>query len=97
MGRIIKIANYIDSCTTNDQGRIIKELILLDNDNPVKLSFKGIDSVTTSFVNSLFVDIMFEKGMDFIKNNINIVESNTQINRLIVERLKFEKENRVFS
>ncbi|WP_436881001.1 STAS-like domain-containing protein [Staphylococcus pseudoxylosus] len=97
MGRVINVLDFIDSCSTNEQGEKIKGIIERENNEKIQLSFQNVDGVTSSFVNSLFVNLMVEKGILFIKNNINIINSNSQINNLILKRLKFEKENRIHS
>ncbi|WP_436950066.1 STAS-like domain-containing protein [Staphylococcus xylosus] len=97
MGRVINVLDFVDSCSTNEQGEKIKGIVESETNGKIQLSFQNVDGVTSSFVNSLFVNLMIEKGMSFIKNNIDIINSNTQINKLILKRLKFEKENRVHS
>lgn len=94
MGRFVMIKDFTVACNTNADGQIIKEEIL-KYDDPVTISFKNINNVTSSFVNSLFIELMADKGLDFIKQNIIIKDSNTQINGLIRERLSFEKNKRL--
>lgn len=88
------IKDLTGACNTNEDGQIIKEEILKYDDS-VTISFKNINNVTSSFVNSLFIELMTDKGLDFIKQNIIIKDSNTQINGLIRERLSFEKNKRL--
>ncbi len=94
MGRFVMIKDLTGACNTNEDGQIIKEEILKYDDS-VTISFKNINNVTSSFVNSLFIELMTDKGLDFIKQNIIIKDSNTQINGLIRERLSFEKNKRL--
>lgn len=90
MGRII-VKNHMDNCLTNEQGLTLKRLINKEN-TPITVDFSGIDGVTTSFVNSSFVDLFYLKGIEYIKS-IKIINSSKQINATILGRIKFEKDN----
>lgn len=83
--------NHIPNCLTNAHGEDLKKLILKE-DSPIIVDFSNVEGVSTSFVNSSFVDLLYLKGIDYIKS-IKIINSSKQINATILRRIKFEKDN----
>ena len=57
---VIKILDHVNRCMTNKDGCIIFNIInpLLNNGHQVTVSFQGVDSVTTSFINSAFIELL---------------------------------------
>ena len=73
---------------SNDDGQRIYDVIepILLNDQPVTVSFKGVPSITTSFINSAFISLLDKVSFETIKLRLSIVDSNTHINKLIKDR-----------
>ena len=93
---VIKISNITNQCYSNGDGdavhKAIKPYILADK--PVTVSFKGIDGVTSSFVNSAFITLLDSVEFDAIRKNLRIVSATRRTRDLIVQRFKFETSER---
>jgi len=73
---------------SNDDGQRIYNVIepILLSDQPVIVSFRGVPSATTSFINSAFIALLDKISFETIKSLLKIVDSNTHINKLIKDR-----------
>lgn len=93
---VIKIVDYITHCHANSDGDTIFSIIkpMLDKGEKIKISFKNINSVTSSFVNSAFIELLEYFKFDYIKANLNLTNSNSNINRIIKNRFEFETKHR---
>lgn len=93
---VIKISNHVERCYSNEEGKIIQDIIkpYLKNDEPLTLSFEGVSGVTSSFVNTAFIELLDEFDFDLIKKNIKFVHTTRQINKMIKDRYKFEVKKR---
>jgi hypothetical protein len=89
----IMIKDFVHACHTNQEGDLIFNQIapLIFKNQSVTLSFKGINSVTSSFINSAFIPLMETVSYDHIKKYLRIIDSNKFINDTIVNRLKQEE------
>lgn len=96
MGSLLKVLDHVERCYSNNDGKIIQTLIksAFRNDEKITLSFKGVDGVTSSFVNTALIDLLEEFSFDFIKNHLAFSDTNSQINKLINDRFKFEVKKR---
>ncbi|MGJ0740224.1 STAS-like domain-containing protein, partial [Enterococcus casseliflavus] len=76
----------------NDDGDKLFNIIVdnFENDNPIQVSFKGIDSLNSSFVNSAFIMLLDIYTFNEIREKLSFVDTNKQINLLILGRFKFE-------
>lgn len=92
----LKISNYVDRCYTNDDGEVIKGLILreLRQGKKVELSFEGVQSVSSSFLNSALIELLDEFSFEVIKSNLLFTNSNKMINEAIRMRFSFELNER---
>jgi hypothetical protein len=92
----ITIKEYTNQCYTNHDGEIIHDLIIggFKKGEKVKVSFEGMDSVSTSFVNSAFITVLEKYGFDKIKTNLGFVNSTKAINDAIRKRFQFEVNER---
>jgi hypothetical protein len=88
----IKISDYVNHCYTNDDGDTIRELVLkqFHSNQKVVLSFSGIDSVSTSFLNSALIDLLDLYSFDYIKEHLGFANSSKSINDAIRRRFSFE-------
>ncbi|HFZ7234479.1 TPA: STAS-like domain-containing protein [Streptococcus agalactiae] len=59
-------------------------------DTVVTVSFAGISEVSSSFVNSAFINLLSYYDFNHIKSQLKIVNSTKQINDLIKQRFSFE-------
>lgn len=98
MGRfLINVLSQVERCYSNEDGQKIFKVIdeAFQNGNKVTLSFKGVEGVTSSFINTALIDLLDKYGFSFIKSNLLFTDTNKQINNSINSRFKFEvkKEN----
>ena len=84
----IHIQDHVEYCFSNEDGQKIYDLIAphILKKEPVTVSFQGIPSTTTSFINSAFVSLLDHIDFESIKSTLKVVDSNTHINRLIKDR-----------
>jgi hypothetical protein len=79
---------------TAKQGEILfRSMVSAFADNErVTLSFDGIDTATSSFVNAGLVQLLTLMTFDDIKKRLTVVDSTRQINNMIKRRLSREAE-----
>lgn len=88
----IRVLDIVEGATTADQGVKVFEVLkaALEKSDVVELSFDGVHTATSSFVNGCFVPILRNQGFQVFKHRVRVVKSNYQINEMIVRRLKRE-------
>lgn len=93
---LVKVLNYVKQCYSNEDGHVIYEEILhhFSNEEDVRISFEGVDAVTSSFVNSALVALLEDYTFQFIKTKLTFINTSKQINNLINQRFKFEVKKR---
>ncbi|UYT10740.1 STAS-like domain-containing protein [Lactococcus garvieae] len=81
-----------DFSNNNASGEILFQQIknLFENQESVVVSFQGISDISSSFVNSAFIDLLNEYDFDYIRKNLKFINSTKQINSLIKDRFTFE-------
>jgi hypothetical protein len=86
---VLKIAGGAD---TSDQGELIKSHLVkaITANEPISLTFEGVQTATSSFVNTSFVALLSEFSLEQIKRNVRVVKSSRQINDMIKTRLERE-------
>ncbi|MCY8321074.1 STAS-like domain-containing protein [Bacillus inaquosorum] len=97
MGRLlINVLSQVERCYSNEDGQIIFSAIdeAFQRGNKVALSFKGVEGVTSSFINTALIDLLDKYGFEFIKSNLLFKDTNKQINNAINSRFKFEVKKR---
>lgn len=89
---MIRVRDIVDNCSNNQSGLQILSLLeeYLKNDQQIEISFEGIPYVTTSFVNSAFINLLDHYTFDMIKSRMTFKHATVQINQLIKERFAFE-------
>jgi len=89
---VIRVADLVGAADTSEHGVRVHEalVIAMRQGGAVTISFDGIASATSSFVNAAFVDLLDDYSFDDIKTRVRIVESARQINAMIRARLSFE-------
>lgn len=93
---LLKVLDYVDRCYTNADGEAIKNIILRDirKGDKVVLSFKGVDSVSSSFLNTAFIDLLDIYTFEQVKNFIVFTDTSKPINEAIKRRFAFEVTER---
>lgn len=81
-----------DFSNNNASGEILFQEIknLFENQESVVVSFQGISEISSSFVNSAFIDLLEEYDFNYIRKNLKFINSTKQINSLIKDRFSFE-------
>lgn len=92
---VIKVLDHGKNCFTNQDGEIILKLVksMMDKGQKVDVSFKGIDSVTSSFVNSAFIELLKYYPFEYIRSNLNFSNTNRHINSIIKKDLYLKLKN----
>lgn len=93
---VIKVLDHVERCYSNADGEVIFALIQpsFSQGDQVTISFAGVDSVPSSFVNSAFIPLLEKHSFDFIRNNLRFINSTKQINEMIKKRFDFEVNDR---
>lgn len=88
---VIEVLNYVERCYSNDDGLVINGVIkkALQSGNQVEVSFKGVNSVTSSFINSAFIELLKSYEIEYVKQQLTFINSNKSINRMIRDRFAF--------
>ncbi|MGT2666664.1 STAS-like domain-containing protein [Streptococcus rifensis] len=88
----IIVKDLVDNCSNNQSGLILLEHIkqALDKKELATISFETIPYVSTSFVNSAFINLLEDYSFDFIRQHLKFKHSTVQINNLIKDRFAFE-------
>lgn len=94
MVKEIKIAALVPKCTNNDDGIVVfKEIkTALDAGETVMVSFAGIYSVPSSFINTAFVQLLSYYPMSEIKQRVSFKDSTKHINDSVKRRFAVESE-----
>ena len=89
---VINILDHVDKCYSNDDGSIIFNKIkdAFDTQDKITISFKGITSLNSSFVNSAFIELLDYYNFSLIQEKLRFINSTQQINKIIKDRFSFE-------
>ena len=89
---VIQVNSLVSQAASEDDGSaVFAELSqALDREDIVTLSFAGLKTASTSFVNTAFVPLIDLMSFDEIKRRLKIIESSRQINHMIKWRLEAE-------
>lgn len=82
---VVRICDLISGADTADQGRFVQQVIAaaLNQEPKVVVSFKGIQTASSSFVHAAFVPLLASYSLDELKKRMDVVDSNRQINDMI--------------
>ncbi|WP_375698353.1 STAS-like domain-containing protein [Pseudophaeobacter sp. TrK17] len=88
---VIVVKNVVVDCDTNAHGAVLRDLILdaLDRQKCVCFDFSGVFNVTSSFVNTAFVEVIEQRGVAAFKSNVSLKNVNKQIAGLVKARVAF--------
>lgn len=89
---VIEVSRHLSGCDTNEQGDVLFGLMRerLEAHGRVEVSFQGILSASSSFVNSAFVPLLETLSFDDVKRQVRIIQANPQIADMIRKRMAFE-------
>lgn len=89
---VIRVLDYVDHCYNSEDGKIIHDVIeaRLKEDEPLLVSFSGVDSVPSSFVNTALVSLLARYEFSQIKRLLRFADTTSQINDMIRSRFNFE-------
>jgi hypothetical protein len=88
---VIRILDHVTSTSAYADGDVIYRLITseLNSKKAVTVSFSGIKSLPSAFINAAFIRLLEVFDYDYIRANVRFIESTRQINRLIKDRFNF--------
>lgn len=91
---VIQVRDHVQAADTHQQGSAVhaRILSLLRQGHNVEISFSGIDTATSSFVNACFVELLGFLSLDEVKKRVRVVDSTRQINDMIRRRMVREAE-----
>jgi uncharacterized protein DUF4325 len=93
---VIRILDHAKSVSTYSDGDIIFRLIAeeMSQGREVYVSFDGIKSVPSAFVNAALIRLIERFPFEEIRSRLHIVNSTRQINRLVKDRFAFATGDR---
>lgn len=88
----IEVKNIVNNYSDNQSGLIILDKIkrAFKANKTVIISFESVPYVSTSFVNSAFINLLSDYSFERIREDLKFINSNSQINSLIKNRFIFE-------
>lgn len=88
---VIKIVDYVEKPSSYDDGEKIYSLIYqkMKSGDRAIVSFLGVESVPSAFINSAFVRLLEDFSYEKIKSLLVITDSTRHINELIKGRFDF--------
>lgn len=89
---LIRVLDYVDRCYNGADGQVIHDLIeqrLTENEQLV-ISFDGVDSIPSSFVNTALISFLDVYDFEQIKKRLRFSNTTKEINEMIKSRFMFE-------
>lgn len=88
----VLVTDIVPACDTNEQGSKIRRIVEkeLATGHSVELDFYGVTNVTSSFVNSAFIELLPKFDVTTIKTKLMISRVNRQIGNMINRRFASE-------
>jgi hypothetical protein len=93
MVKLISVIDVAGRGDTADQGVVLHKALvtsLRDSSGPVSIDFHGLTTITSSFANLAFVQLLTEWRLSELKKRLKIVNSTRQINEMVKSRLERE-------
>lgn len=93
---VIRALDLVPQCYTQEDGHKIYLQILpfLQKGESVDLSFDGVETVPSSFVNTALIRLLDGIAFETIKANLRFINTTKQINEMIKTRFNFEVHKR---
>ncbi|AIQ59666.1 STAS-like domain-containing protein [Paenibacillus borealis] len=97
MGRLLRLGDHVNHCYSNAEGEAVQDVLRkhFDTGDSVIVSFKGMDSVSSSFINSAFIELLEVYDFTFIKEHLGFADTTRTINDQIKRRFSFEANNKL--
>ncbi|RZS80623.1 STAS-like domain-containing protein [Pigmentiphaga kullae] len=89
---VITALQHVRQCYSYADGKALYDVFaprLLAGDD-VTISFDGVSSLPSSFVNAALVPLLEHVSLDFIKKHLRFANTNSQMNDMIRSRLAVE-------
>jgi hypothetical protein len=96
MVNAISVVDVAGRGDTADQGVLLHKALvtsLRNSSGPVSISFQGLTTVTSSFANLAFVQLLTEWPLSELKKRLKIVNSTRQINEMVKSRVEREGDD----
>ncbi|WP_373889861.1 STAS-like domain-containing protein [Massilia sp. H6] len=93
---VIRALDIVRRCYSQDDGQKIYDVLCprLTRGERIELSFDGVDTVPSSFINTSLIKLLDVVSFDTIKTNLRFVNTTKQINEMIKSRFDFEVNRR---
>jgi hypothetical protein len=93
---VIRALDLVPQCYTQDDGYVIFQALYprLQKGEKIELSFDGVETVPSSFINTSLIHLLDRVSFDVIKSNLRFVNTTRQINEMIRSRFDFEVNRR---
>lgn len=93
---LIRVLDHVNHCYSNDDGQVIQSVLResFDKGEAVVLSFSGVDSASSSFLNTAFIELLNDYSFNFIKSKLSFADTTRTINESIKRRFQFEVNER---
>lgn len=87
---VIRIRDLVPGADTADQGGVLLPVLsaAMASDRSFTVSFAGIQTATSSFVNVSFVALLDKYSLATIKQRMRVTNSTRQINEMIRTRMQ---------
>jgi hypothetical protein len=93
---VIRALDLVRQCYSQDDGQKVFDVLLprLQRGERIELSFDGVDTVPSSFINTSLIHLLDIVPFQTIKSNLRFVNTTRQINEMIKSRFDFEINRR---
>jgi len=93
---VIRALDLVRQCYSQDDGQKVFDVLYprLKQGERIELSFEGVDTVPSSFINTALIHLLDVLTFDTIKSNLRFVDTTKQINQMIRSRFDFEVNHR---
>jgi fructose 1,6-bisphosphatase len=96
---VIRIKDFIESDFAGSRKiaekvrKEIEDKLYIQNENGITLDFVGVEMITQSFGDEIIGIMTRIKGIDFIKNNIRLVNHNDDIKDILNYVVRYSKKH----
>jgi hypothetical protein len=79
---VLVLKDVVENCKTNREGSTVFNLIRdqIVQNKPIYISFKDVSSISSSFLNSAFIELLKHTSYENVMRCLKIVDSNKHIN-----------------
>lgn len=93
---VIRALDVVPRCYSNSDGQQLFKVVseYLRRGEPIVISFEGVDTLPSSFVNCAFIPLLDLFDFGKIKETLSFSNTTPQINEMIKSRFAFEVSRR---